>query len=348
MNTINLIIAIALLACILTPAYVLYFLKYQLFANQKRYKATIDTISNDLSKLHYEVEKIQFDEVENRLERSKQLLELNDKIDLSHKKHSMTQNNVDNINVSLDYLRRTLNSDMSKVNERFELQSALHTAFVAKSEDSFEKSTSLLDNKYELSLQILSRLQNDIDSLQSLNMTTQQILNRINSKEFAQEVLSAWVKDIKQEQVSSSEKIIETPKEVKKKVAKQVENLKGELSSIPLSYYKGRINSFIQHKLANKNKKEIVNKDETITTPIQKEVSKKSPKKDSKRKITMREIETAFKEKTGLTYRGYVLKYGQKEFLKRKGNIYDSVYYQKFTKPKQQNLALIEQMAKKY
>jgi hypothetical protein len=40
-----------------------------------------------------------------------------------------------------------------------------------------------------------------------------------------------------------------------------------------------------------------------------------------------------------LTYRGYVLKFGEKEFLRKKANVYDSVYYQKFTKPKQQSLA---------
>lgn len=320
MNTINLIIAIALLACILTPAYVLYFLKYQLFANQKKHKATIDTISNDLSKLHYEVEKIQFDEVENRLERNKQILELNDKIDSSHKKHSMTKNHIENMNVTLDYLRRTFNDDMSKVNERFELQSALYTAFVAKSEESFDKSTSLLDNKYELSLQILSRLQNDIDSLQSLNMTTQQILNRINSKEFAQEVLYAWMKTIKQEKVSEQNEV-QTPNKPKRgRPSKKQEPI---TRTIPAT--------------------ELFQEEEQQEAPIvavePKEKKKRSPKRNSKRLITMREIETAFKEKTGLTYRGYVLKFGEKEFLKKKGNVYDSVYYQKFTKPKQQNLA---------
>ena len=327
MNTINLIntivLPIALLACILTPAYVLYFLKYQLFANQKKHKATIDTISKDLSQLHYEVEKIQFDEVENRLERNKEILELNEKIELSHKKHSMTRNNIDNMNITLDYLRRTFNDDMSKVSERFDLQSALHTAFVAKSEDSLEKSISLLDNKYDLSLQILSRLQSDIDSLQSLNITTQQILNRINSKQFAQEVLFAWMNTIKQEK-QSEQNDVETPNKPKRgRPSKKQEPI---TRTIPAT--------------------ELFQDEEQKEAPIvaiePKEKKKRSPKRNSKRLITMREIETAFKEKTGLTYRGYVLKFGEKEFLKKKGNIYDSVYYQKFTKPKQQNLAVKE------
>jgi hypothetical protein len=80
MNTINFITAIALLACILTPAYVLYFLKYQLFADQKKHKTIIDEIDKDLRQLHYEVEKIQFDEIENRTERNKEILDIKDKL----------------------------------------------------------------------------------------------------------------------------------------------------------------------------------------------------------------------------------------------------------------------------
>jgi hypothetical protein len=332
MNTINLIntivLPIALLACILTPAYVLYFLKYQLFANQKKHKATIDTMSKDLSQLHYEVENIILDEAENKLERSKQLLELNQKFDSIMVKHTLTRNTIDNMNVTLDYLRRTFNDDMSKVNERFELQSALHTAFVAKSEDSFEKSVALLDNKYDLSLQILSRLQVDIDGLQSLNITTQQILNRINSKHFAQEVLLAWMKTIKQEK-QSDQNDVETPNKPKRgRPAKQQAHNVRNITATELSNEEQ-----VQEQKQN---------EEPIVAFEPKAKKKRSPKKNSKRLITMREIETAFKEKTGLTYRGYVLKFGEKEFLRKKANVYDSVYYQKFTKPKYQNLAVKE------
>jgi len=334
MNTINFITAIALLACILTPAYVLYFLKYQLFANQKKHKATIDTMSKDLSQLHYEVENIILDEAENKLERSKQLLELNQKFDSIMVKHTLTRNTIDNMNVTLDYLRRTFNDDMSKVNERFELQSALHTAFVAKSEDSFEKSVALLDNKYDLSLQILSRLQVDIDGLQSLNITTQQILNRINSKHFAQEVLLAWMKTIKQEK-QSDQNDVETPNKPKRgRPAKQQAHNVRNITSTEL-FNEEQVQ--VQEQNQNQNQNE-----EPIVAFESKERKKRSPKKNSKRLITMREIETAFKEKTGLTYRGYVLKFGEKEFLRKKANVYDSVYYQKFTKPKYQNLAVKE------
>lgn len=321
MNTINLIIAIALLACILTPAYVLYFLKYQLFANQKKHKATIDTISNDLSKLHYEVEKIQFDEVENRLERNKQILELNDKIDSSHKKHSMSRNHIDNMNVTMDFLRRTSNDDISKVNERVDLTNATYVQLINNLEQKLVKSyeneweiqrnfNSVIASKYE-------KMFKQLDSLESLNEITQQILNRINSKEFAQEVLYAWMNTIKQEKVSEQNDV-EPPK--KEKTSRR------SRTSIAVAY--------INQKLADeeKAKQEVVNEEETNTTDVEKEARKRTPKKDSKRKITMREIETAFREKTGLTYFGYVTKYGQKAFTKKKGNIYDAVYYQKYKK----------------
>jgi hypothetical protein len=183
------------------------------------------------------------------------------------------------MNVTLDYLRRTLNDDMSKVNERIDLTNALHTAFGAKSEDSLNDAVETFNKKFESSIQLsvkgINKLQAEVDSLQSLNITTQQILNRINSKEFVGEILVQWMRKFQQDKIDKE----------------------------------------------------------------QKEKRKRTPKKNSKRLITMREIETAFKQKTGLTYRGYVLKFGEKEFLRKKANVYDSVYYQKFTKPKQQSLA---------
>ena len=321
MNTINLIIGIALLACILTPAYVLYFLKYQLFANQKRHKATIDTISNDLSKLHYEVEKIQFDEVENRLERNKQILEIKDELVSSDYKHSMAKNTIEDMKVRFDYLRRTYNDDISKVNERVDLTNATYVQLINNLEQKLVKSyeieweiqrnfNSVIASKYE-------KIFKQLDSLESLNEITQQILNRINSKEFAQEVLYAWMKTIKQEKVSEQNDV-EPPK--KEKTSRRSK------TQIAVSYIKEKLTD------EEKAKQDVVNEQEKTTTEVEKEARKRTPKKDSKRKITMREIETAFKSKTGLTYFGYVTKYGQKAFRKKKANIYDSVYYQKFKK----------------
>jgi len=336
MNTINLIntivLPIALLACILTPAYVLYFLMYQLLANQKKHKATIDTMSKDLSQLHYEVENIILDEAENRLERSKQLLELNQKFDSIMVKHTLTRNHIDNMNVTLDYTRRTFNDDMSKVNERVDLTNATYVQLINNLEQKLVKN---YENEWEIQRNFNSvvaskyeKIFKQLDSLESLNEITQQILNRINSKHFAQEVLFAWMKTIKKEK-QSDQNDVETPNKPKRgRPAKQQEH---------------NVRNITATELSNEEQVKVqVQNEEPIVAFESKERKKRSPKKNSKRLITMREIETAFKEKTGLTYRGYVLKFGEKEFLRKKANVYDSVYYQKFTKPKYQNLAVKE------
>jgi hypothetical protein len=338
MNTINLIntivLPIALLACILTPAYVLYFLKYQLFANQKKHKATIDTMSKDLSQLHYEVENMILDEAENKLERSKQLLELNQKFDSIMVKHTLTRNHIDNMNVTLDYLRRTFNDDMSKVNERVDLTNATYVQLINNLEQKLVKN---YENEWEIQRNFNSvvaskyeKIFKQLDSLESLNEITQQILNRINSKHFAQEVLFAWMKTIKKEK-QSDQNDVETPNKPKRgRPSKQQEHNVRNITATELSNEE-------QVKVQVQEQNE-----EPIVAFESKEKKKRSPKRNSKRLITMREIETAFKEKTGLTYRGYVLKFGEKEFLRKKANVYDSVYYQKFTKPKYQNLAVKE------
>jgi hypothetical protein len=65
---------------------------------------------------------------------------------------------------------------------------------------------------------------------------------------------------------------------------------------------------------------------ETIKIP------KKKIKAESKRFITSRELEIFFREKTSLTYRGYVIKFGQEAFLKRKHKVYCQLHYQKIKK----------------
>lgn len=70
----------------------------------------------------------------------------------------------------------------------------------------------------------------------------------------------------------------------------------------------------------------------SLESSIQLPVSRRKPKLDSKRVITSRELEQYFKEVTKLTYRGYVLKYGQEEFIAKKKKVYKKLYYQKFNK----------------
>jgi len=215
---------------------------------------------------------------------------------------------------------------MSKVNERIDLTNALHTAFVAKSEDLLNDAVETFNNKFQSSIQLsvkgINKLKADIDSLQSLNITTQQILNRINSKEFVGEILVQWMRKLQQEKIEKEQKEANT--KIKSK--------------------RGRPAKQQEHNVRNITATELFNEEqgkqeEPIVEVEQKEKKKRTPKRNSKRLITMREIETAFKQKTGLTYRGYVIQFGEKEFLRKKANVYDSVYYQKFTKPKQQSLA---------
>lgn len=55
-------------------------------------------------------------------------------------------------------------------------------------------------------------------------------------------------------------------------------------------------------------------------------------KRDSLRKIKNQELEEFFLQKTGLTFRGYVIKYGQEEFKAKKHLIYNNLHYRKFRK----------------
>ena len=61
-------------------------------------------------------------------------------------------------------------------------------------------------------------------------------------------------------------------------------------------------------------------------------VTRRKVKSDAKRVITTRELEQYFKEKTKLTYRGYVLKYGQILFQDMKSKLYKRLHYHKYVK----------------
>ena len=55
-------------------------------------------------------------------------------------------------------------------------------------------------------------------------------------------------------------------------------------------------------------------------------------KRDSLRKIKNQELEEFFLLKTGLTFRGYVIKHGHEEFKAKKHLIYNNLHYRKFRK----------------
>jgi hypothetical protein len=58
----------------------------------------------------------------------------------------------------------------------------------------------------------------------------------------------------------------------------------------------------------------------------------KKPKADSKRVITNRELEIFFKEQTKLTYREYVIKFGEQAFKRQKQLVYKRLHYYKYVK----------------
>jgi len=281
MNTINFITAIALLACILTPAYVLYFLKYQLFADQKKHKTIIDEIDKDLRQLHYEVEKIQFDEIENRTERNKEILDIKDKLKSLKGIQSITRNDIENMNVQMSYIRTTAINDISKANERIDLQKSLHTAFVSKSEFSLETTEKNLNVKIDY-------LKSLIDSLERSKEMMLHNLNKLNTES----------------------------KQNKVEVAVEVE-VEAE-TEVPIEKSGKKI-------IKEKKTQDLNESSSQVTT------RKVTPKRESLRRIKTKELEEFFKQKTGLTYRGYVLKFGQDEFLHKKKKIYKNLYYQKFS-----------------
>jgi hypothetical protein len=299
MNTFNLLNAIALLACISTPAYVLYYLKYFVGENQKKQTSTINSIESSLFSLESKVEKIQFDEIEKRVEHLNELHDLNkliDHLEINLKmQQSMSDNNFDNINVQLDYLRRTLDKNINELKNE-----------VTKAVDHSNLNAHAVFSK-------LDNLENDVDGLQSLNMTTQSILNRINSKEFAREVLLAGMNMTKENAVEA------------KVEEKKVKEKKKSTSTKPTESVKSEVVNII--------------KDEV---PVEEIVDKKprKPKKDSKRVIRNRELEVFFKEQTKLTYRGFVIKHGEDAFKREKQLVYKRLYYNKFMKP---NLNMHEQ-----
>lgn len=308
MNTIYLLTAIALLTCILTPAYVIFFVKYVLQKQFKKHGEEIDVLKLKSNSTDAKIDEMLFDEIERRGERIKQIFDINKTIQevdskINHK-HSVLENNLEQVQVDIDFLRRTTANDLSKANERLDLQSALNTSLSNNLE-------LMIESKFEGCIRLINNLESQLDSLQSLHITTQHILKRIDSKEFAKEVLNSYFEKVGKDKLQKEEFLkLWTDGRAKRE-----------------GFAKGIVDDW-----KTQNKDVVHQEQPTTSTDVEKQVRKRNPKKDSKRKITMREIETAFKEKTGLTYFGYVTKYGQKAFTKKKGNIYDVVYYQKFKK----------------
>jgi len=318
MNTFNLITAIALLACISTPAYVIYYLKYFI-------REQIKTLQKDLFYLDSEVEKNESIVSDILVERNRELIDFNNLIENVESQikseKSKTKNTFENLHVDMNYLKRTLNDDMSKVNERIDLTNAMHKNTIDKIQEKVSKKNDIQwVSQHHLNSRILNEYDEvlkQLDSLQSLNITTQNILTRINSTEFAREIWLEWMKHFKEEAEA---------KEAKRKNKKK--NNEQEQEQIITST-----------KPTESVKSEVVNIIKEQPSPVDEIVEKKlkKPKADSKRVIRNRELEIFFKEQTRLTYRGFVIKFGEEAFKREKELVYKRLYYYKFVKPKQQN-----------
>lgn len=329
MNTFNLINAIALLACISTPAYVIYYLKH--FIIEK-----IKTLQKDVSYLDSQVDRNESIVEENALERTKELYDINQ---LIHQLESQlksvnykTSNTFEQLHVDMNYVKRTLNDDMSKVNERIDLSNTMHKNTIDKIEDKVSKKN---DMQWVSQHHFNSERLNDVkhifrqlDSLQSLNITTQNILKKINSKEFAREVLLTWMKQIKEESEAKEAQEAKEAKTKNKKKKNEQEQEQIITSTKPTESVKSEVVNMI---------KEDINivKEQEQPSPVEEIVAKKprKPKKDSKRVIRNRELEVFFKEQTKLTYRGFVIKHGEDAFKREKQLVYKRLYYSKFIKP---------------
>jgi len=284
MNTFNLITAIALLACISTPAYVIYYLKH--FIIEK-----IKTLRKDVSYLDSQVDTNQLVVEENALERNKELHDINELINQLESQlklsKSNTKNTFENLHVDMNYLKRTLNDDMSKVNERIDLTNAMHKNTIDKIQEKVSKKNDIQwVGQHHLNSKILNQYDEvlkQLDSLQSLNITTQNILTRINSTEFAREIWLEWMKHFKEEAEA---------KEAKRKNKKK--NNEQEQEQIITST-----------KPTESVKSEVVNIIKEQPSPVDEIVEKKlkKPKADSKRVIRNRELEIFFKEQTRLAFR---------------------------------------------
>jgi hypothetical protein len=328
MNTFNLITAIALLACISTPAYVIYYLKYFI-------REQIKTLQKDLFYLDSEVEKNESIVSDILVERNRELIDFNNLIENVESQikseKSKTKNTFENLHVDMNYVKRTLNDDMSKVNERIDLTNALHKNTIDKIQEKVSKKNDIQwVSQHHFNSERLSELKHiftQLDSLQSLNITTQNILTRINSKEFAREIWLEWMKHFKEEAEAKEAK----RKNKKKNNEQEQEQDKSVTSTKPTESVKSEVVNMIKEQ-------PIIPPTPITTSPVDEIVEKKpkKPKADSKRVIRNRELEIFFKEQTRLTYRGFVIKFGEEAFKREKQLVYKRLYYYKFFKQQKQ------------
>jgi hypothetical protein len=214
------------------------------------------------------------------------------------------------------------------------LTNALHKNTIDKIQEKVSKKNDIQwVSQHHFNSERLNELKHifkQLDSLQSLNITIQSILTRINSTEFAREVMLEFLK--------KDEVKLEFRKKEKKK-AEKVENEEIITSTKPTESVKSEVVNMIKEDVNIVKEQPTLTPTPITTSPVDEIVEKKprKTKKDSKRAIRNRELEIFFKEQTKLTYRGFVIKFGEEAFKREKELVYKRLYYYKFVKPKQQN-----------
>jgi hypothetical protein len=293
MNTINFLDSIALIACITTPAYILFYLKYFVKETQSKQTENIITTQKEVKMLASSVESIQFDEKEKRIEHLNELSDINNLISRIEKQSELNKSDAEsklqNVCVQLDYVMKNIK------NEKGELKQWINN--LSNAQERFASNT----------YKDIESIKNEVNEFKNLNKKVENILKKINSKDFAMEVIWEYLVKAKEEKNANNPKESKTENKNNepKKETKPTESLQNEVVNII--------------------------KEQPIIEQEFKKVRRQ--KSESKRVIGSRELEIYFKEQTTLTYRGYVLKHGQDAFKREKNLQYKKLYYKKFLKP---------------
>jgi hypothetical protein len=120
-------------------------LKYVIGKEQERQKQKVHGLHTLINSLDSDIQKIQFDEIEKRVELTNELQSLHKHIEEVESKakihQSIADNNFDNINVQQDYFRRTLDKEFKEIKQRLDLQDSLHNRDMAKVFDLYSSLT---------------------------------------------------------------------------------------------------------------------------------------------------------------------------------------------------------------
>ena len=160
----------------------------------------------------------------------------------------------------------------------------------------------------------IESIKKEVNEFKNLNKKVENILNKINSKEFATELIWEYLVKAKEENNANNTKESKTETKTETKPSEPKKETKPTDS--------------LKNKVVN-----IIKEQPIIEQEVVENKKVRNQKSEAKRVIGSRELEIYFKEQTTLTYRGYVLKYGQDAFKRKRILEYKRLYYKKFIKP---------------